>query len=135
VIAKEIALDAQFYEADPMGVVWHGRYVQYFERVRTALFEDLGFGYKPMTESGYLWPVVDLHVKYLKPVVPGQRLRARAELLEWDNRIVLEYQLFDAASGERLCKGRTVQVAVLASSGEMSFEIPAILRDRIVAAL
>jgi acyl-CoA thioester hydrolase len=134
-IAKEIALEAQFYEADPMGVVWHGRYVQYFERVRTALFEDLGFGYKPMTESGYLWPVVDLHVKYLKPVIPGQRLRARAELLEWDNRIVLDYQIFDAASGERLSKARTIQVAVLASSGEMSFEIPAILRDRIVDAL
>jgi acyl-CoA thioester hydrolase len=135
VIAKEIVFGAQFYEADPMGVVWHGRYVKYFERVRTAMFEDLGFGYKPMTDSGYVWPVVELNVKYLRPIQPGQRVIARAELVEWDNRIVLDYAILDQATGEKLTKGRTVQVAVVAATGEMIFEIPAILRDKIVAKL
>jgi acyl-CoA thioester hydrolase len=134
-ISKEIEIVAEFYEADPMGVVWHGNYIRWFERVRTALFEGLGFGCGPMMASGYLWPVVDFHVRYVRPVRPGQRVRLRAELAEWENRVVVDYAVFDAAGGEKLTKGRSVQVALRESDGELQFEVPAVLLDRIKGAL
>lgn len=134
-LSKELVFGAQFYEADPMGVVWHGRYVKYFERVRTALFEDLGFGYQPMCDSGWMWPVVELRVKYLRPIKPAQRVRVRCELVEWEHRIVIDYGIRDADGGELLTKGRTVQVAVNSRDGQMSFETPAVLAERIRRAL
>jgi acyl-CoA thioester hydrolase len=135
VIEKEIEIKAEFYEADPMGVVWHGRYVQYFERARTALFEDLGFGWPEMNAAGYLWPVVDLQVRYTRSVRPGQRVRVRVGIKEWENRVVLDYAIFDAVSGERLTKGSTTQVAVRESDGELLFEVPEVLKKLIRAAL
>jgi len=32
--SAEIALQIQFYDLDPMEIVWHGRYVEYLENAR-----------------------------------------------------------------------------------------------------
>jgi acyl-CoA thioester hydrolase len=62
-ISAEIAVVAQFYDLDPMKVVWHGNYARYLEQARCALLEKLGYSYQEMEQSGYVWPIVDLRVK------------------------------------------------------------------------
>ena len=61
-----------------------------------------------MRDSGYLWPVVECQLKYVRPARYGQRLRITARLVEYENRLKIAYEVFDAASGERLTKGHTV---------------------------
>ena len=41
--------------------------------------------YLQMHASGYLWPVVELHLKYVRPAYDGQRIKARAT--SWSTRI------------------------------------------------
>jgi acyl-CoA thioesterase FadM len=58
----------EFYDLDPMNVVWHGNHVRYFEVARCLLLERIGYTYQDMLESGYAWPVVDLRLRYYRPL-------------------------------------------------------------------
>ena len=59
-ISTEITLRTQFYDLDPMNIVWHGNYVRYLEQARSALLSEIGYGYAEMQASGFAWPIVDL---------------------------------------------------------------------------
>ena len=101
-----------FFDLDPMQVVWHGHYVKYLELARCDLLDQIGYGYQQMFESGYAWPVIDLRIKYVKPLRFGQKIRVQATLEDWEYRLRISYLIVDADSGERLTRGYTTQVAV-----------------------
>ncbi|MDC9605380.1 thioesterase family protein [Xenorhabdus griffiniae] len=126
----EVELTVPFHDADPMGVVWHGNYFRYFEIAREALMNQLNYGYQAMRESGYVWPIVDAKIKYRAPVLFEQKIRIRASIEEFENRLKIAYQVFDAASGEKTTVGYTIQVAVSKETQEMSFVSPNILFER-----
>ncbi|KLU17077.1 MULTISPECIES: acyl-CoA thioesterase [Xenorhabdus] len=126
----EVELTVPFHDADPMGVVWHGNYFRYFEIAREALMNQLNYGYREMRESGYIWPVVDAKIKYRAPVLFEQKIRIRAAIEEFENRLKIAYQVFDAASGEKTTVGYTIQVAVSQETQEMGFISPDILFER-----
>lgn len=127
----EIELTVPFHDLDPMDVVWHGRYVEYCELARCALLADFGYDYPAMRESDYAWPVIELTLRYARPARYGQRLRVRAELVEWEHRLRIRFVVSDAATGERLTRGHTVQVAVDARTGEMCWRSPDVLFERL----
>lgn len=133
--STEITIRAQFYDLDPMEVVWHGNYVRYFEEARCALLDLIGYNYPQMQQSGYAWPIVDLRVKYVRPVRFRQMIVVRAELAEFENRLKIEYRVSDQTSGEILTKASTIQVAVNADTGELCLESPPALVDRVKALL
>ncbi|MEW9898206.1 acyl-CoA thioesterase [Chitinivorax sp. PXF-14] len=127
----EVELQVQFFDLDPMEIVWHGNYVKYLEIARCALLDQIDYNYPQMRASGYAWPVIDLHLRYVKPATFGQLIRVRAELVEWENRMKIAYLISDVASGRRLTKGTTVQVAVEITTQEMCFVSPAILFEKL----
>lgn len=121
----DLDVDVSFHDVDMVGVVWHGHYLRYLEDARWALMDSLSYGLTRMVESGFSWPIVELHTKYLTPVRFGDRLRVRASLVEWHSRLTLNYLLTRPADGVRIARARTVQVAVEMPSGKMQFELPA----------
>ena len=122
-----------FQDGDPMGVTWHGNYFRYMESARSALLDKIGYNYADMTESGYLWPIVDTRVKFIKPSRFGQELDVSATLAEYRNRLKLEYVARDSISGETIMKGYTIQVAVSVGSEELCFESPRVLIEKVQA--
>jgi acyl-CoA thioester hydrolase len=127
----EVALTVPFHDVDMIGIAWHGHYAKYFEIARCALLDQLDYGYDAMRESGFMWPVIDLHVRYIKPLRFGQQVLVKATLREWENRLLIDYVLTDAKNGHRLTKGTTSQVAVDVVSGEMCFVSPPVLFERL----
>lgn len=127
----ETEMEVQFFDLDPMQIVWHGNYVKYLEVVRCALLDSIGYNYTQMKESGYAWPVIDMNLRYIGPAVFGQRLKLRAEIVEYENRLKIDYLITDAASGKRLNRASTTQVAVEIKTGEMCFVSPAILFEKL----
>ena len=127
----EVELSPAFHDLDPMDVVWHGNYLKYLELARCALLQTFDYDYPQMRDSGYLWPVVDLRTKYLRPARFGQRLRVRAELTEWEVRMRIDYLISDADTGEAITRAHTIQVAVDVASGEMCFATPDVFRRRL----
>ena len=127
----EVEMQVQFFDLDPMNIVWHGRYVEYLELARCALFDSIDYNYVQMQASGYGWPVIDLHLRYVGSATFGQRLKLRASLVEWENRLKIEYLITDAKTGRRLTRATTTQVAVDAATGEMCFVSPPILFEKL----
>jgi acyl-CoA thioester hydrolase len=127
----EIPLKVQFYDLDPMQVVWHGNYARYFEQVRCELMDSIGYNFREMDESGYLWPIVDMRIKYVRPLRFGQRLAVRATIVEFENRLKIDYRIRDQESDETLTKATTIQVAVRAATGELCLECPPALTERL----
>jgi acyl-CoA thioester hydrolase len=83
-----------------------------------------------MQASGYVWPVVDTRVKYRDVLTFEQRIRVRAQLEEYENRLRIAYQIFDVLTAKRTTTGYTIQVAVEEKSREMCFVSPDILFER-----
>ena len=124
-----------FFDVDTMNVVWQGHYVKYLEVARCALLDKLGHNYTQMLESGYAWPVIDMQLRYVRGAVFGQTINVRASLVEWENRLKVNYLITDLASGERLTRASTVQVAVEVASREMQLASPKIFTDAVERAL
>lgn len=127
----ETEVEVQFYDLDPMDVVWHGHYVRYLELARCALLDKIGYNYDHMKQSGFAWPIIDMQLRYAAPARFRQRLVLRAELVEWENRLKIRYEIRDAASGRRLTRATTIQVAVHVASGEMCFVSPPALLEKL----
>jgi acyl-CoA thioester hydrolase len=129
--SAQIEVQVPFYDLDPVNIVWHGNYAKYFERARCELLQQFNYNYDEMRASGYMWPVVDLHVRYLRPLHFKQRVVVRAQLKEWEYRIKIEYLILDATSGERLTRGSSIQVAVDMKTGELCLQSPRVLFERL----
>ncbi|WP_406662855.1 acyl-CoA thioesterase [Gallaecimonas sp. GXIMD1310] len=126
-----VEIQVPFHDLDPMQVTWHGNYLRYFEVARCALLESFDYNYPEMEASGYLWPIVDLKVKYVRPAVLNQALLVTAKLTEFQNRLGMSYEVRCKETGACMTKGKTVQVAVDKSSGEMQFVSPQVLFDKL----
>jgi acyl-CoA thioester hydrolase len=127
----ETIIEVPFHDVDMMEIVWHGYYVKYFEVVRCVLLDQIDYNYAQMRESGYSWPIIDLHIRYPQPARFGQKLRVKAKLTEWENRLRIKYLIEDADSGQRLTKGHTVQVAVNIDTKEMCLVSPSVLAEKL----
>ena len=135
VLQAEAEILVPFFDVDSMDVVWHGHYVKYFEEARCALLDKLGHNYRQMREAGYAWPVIDLQLRYIRGAQFGQRIIVRADLLEWENRLKIHYLISDFATGERMTRASSVQVAVEIASREMQMASPRVFVNAVEAAL
>lgn len=124
-----------FFDIDMMEVVWHGHYVKYLEMARCALLDKIGHNYTQMRDAGYAWPVIDLQLRYIRGATFGQKLIVRADLVEWENRLKIHYLISDFATGERMTRASSVQVAVEIASREMQMASPRVFVNAVEAAL
>ena len=116
-------------------IVWHGNYPRYLEVARCQLLEQIGYTYMDMKASGYFFPVVDMKLRYVKPIRFEQKVIVIARLKEWQHWLKVNYEIVDADSGARLTKAFTRQIAVDIESGIMLDESPKILLDKVQHAL
>ena len=65
--SAHIQVCPSFNDTDPMGIVWHGNYAKFFERVREVLFRRFDYSYDQMARSGYAYPIIEMSVKYRHP--------------------------------------------------------------------
>lgn len=129
-LTATVDVKVPFFDLDPAGVAWHGRYFQYFEVARCALFEQFDYSYDEMEASGCLWPVADATVRYVRPLTLHQDVRVTACLREWEMRLVVDYVIADR-DGVVCTKGRTVQVPVDAGTLELTLGSPRVLIDNV----
>lgn len=93
-IVVEIKRRVRFNEADPMAIVWHGRYPLFFEEASEELGRRCGLSYHEFFEAGVRAPVVELHIDYFLPLYLEEEFVIRASLI-WNegSRMNTEYQL------------------------------------------
>ncbi|GMO12697.1 MAG: acyl-CoA thioesterase [Treponemataceae bacterium] len=134
IVDAEIEFNVEFYDIDPMLVVWHGNYIKYFEKARNALLSKIGYGYSEMKKDNFAFPVTGVNVKYKKPFEWEDRVRARAILVEYENCLKIKYELYNAKTGELCTKGESTQMVLDMRTGETCFVCPQKLIDICTAA-
>lgn len=72
-----------YYEdTDAGGVVYHARYLAFFERGRTEFFRDRGLSVGELAERGDIFPVVRLDIDYRAPAVLDDLVRVETTVLD-----------------------------------------------------
>lgn len=127
----ETELEIPFHDVDMMSIAWHGHYAKYLELARSDLLDSFNYNYTEMRDSGYAWPIIELYVRYPQPLTYRQKIIVQSTLEEYEFRLKIKYRFFDKASGKRLTKAYTSQVAVDASSGKMCLASPQVLLDKL----
>ena len=121
----------EFYSLDPMQIVWHGNYINYFELGRRSLLEKIGYGYNEMKESGYAFPVVEISVKYLQPLRYKDRIRIKAILMEYENCLRIKYEIRNTETGAAVTMGVSTQMAYDIKTEESCFTCPEVLIKKV----
>jgi acyl-CoA thioester hydrolase len=101
----------RFNEADPLGIVWHGHYVRYFEDGREAFGKKHGCGYLDFYRNGIVVPIVKLDCDYKKSLRYGDTVIIEtAYLPTLAAKMNFSYNLYEAKTGDLVAKGSTMQV-------------------------
>ena len=82
-VAATFSLPVRVYyqDTDAGGVVFHGKYLSFFERARTEWLRQLGFDVRQLAEhEGVLFIVRELRVNYLRPAQVDDMLTVTAAL-------------------------------------------------------
>ncbi|MGH8313126.1 MAG: acyl-CoA thioesterase [Gammaproteobacteria bacterium] len=134
-LSAEVEIEIPFQDVDAMQVAWHGNYFRYFEAARSQLLRQIDYDYPEMRASEYMWPIIEAHVRFVCAVRYRQRVIVAAALVEWENRLKIDYLVRDADSGTRLTTGYTIQCAVDARTQELQLVSPPVLLERLKAYL
>lgn len=130
-ITTSVDIEIPFHDCDPMNVVWHGNYPRYFEVARCQLLRLFDYDYLAMVDSGYMWPIVDMRLKYVGSAKFSQIITVTATLVEYEHRIKINYLITNKETGARLTKGYTVLAAVCIKTAELQLESPPILAEKL----
>lgn len=113
----------RFVETDPLGIVWHGNYIQYFEDGREAFGRHHGISYLDQKEQGFTSPIVKSSCEHRLPLRYGDVATIKTIFVDSPAaKMIFRYEIYNP-KGQVACTGETVQV-FLGNDGELSLLIP-----------
>ncbi|MGD2034151.1 MAG: acyl-CoA thioesterase [Bacteroidales bacterium] len=111
VLKSRKEIEVRFNELDPLGIVWHGNYIKYFEIGREDFGIKHGICYTDLKREQIDTPVVSVQCDYKKYVKYGEKLIIETQYV--DNpaaKIILHYAILRGENSEVVAEGKTVQV-------------------------
>jgi acyl-CoA thioester hydrolase len=108
-IRHRAEIRVRYADTDQMKVVYHGKYLEYFEVGRSALIRSLGMPYSELEDRGILLPVVEVHAKYRKPARYDELLLIESFVTEIPQATLkIEYRICLGSEENLLVEGYTV---------------------------
>ena len=105
-------IEVRYAETDQMGVVYHANYLVWLELGRTQLVRDLGFNYSDMEKEGIVSPVLEVNIKYKKPLRYGETATVHTWIEEYSPlKTRYGYEIFNE-EGELSAAAETVNTCV-----------------------
>jgi len=87
------AVRVRYAETDRMGIAYNSHFLTWFEVGRTEFLRELGLSYREIEQNGFMLPVIEAGIKYLKPVRYDDVLTIVTTLGRKPGaRILLEYE-------------------------------------------
>ena len=101
----------RFNEADPLGIVWHGHYIRYFEDGREAFGKQYGIGYMDFFKENVVVPIVHTECNYKKSLRFGDTVIVESTYHPSDAaKIIFTYNLYKKSHKSLVATGTTTQV-------------------------
>jgi acyl-CoA thioester hydrolase len=115
----------RFNEADPLGIVWHGHYLRYFEDGREAFGKQYGISYLDFYRNGLAVPIVSVHCDYKKPLRYGEAVIVETTYEPTAAaKLHFSYKMFESVGNHIVATGSSVQVFVDVKSFELQLTVP-----------
>ena len=129
----EYSVRAQPHHTDYAGSVWHGSYIAWMEEARVECLRSVGIEFADLVALGCDLPVVELTVRYHRPVRMGTIAIVKARLTEVRGvRINWDYQIHSADGQELFVTARVTLAAVDREKGKIMRNLPPLLKDALV---
>ena len=126
----EVKISVPFFDLDPMQIVWHGNYLNYFEIARAALFEHYGVDlYSYYDREKIIFPIIRTSTKHIFPLRHRDEIICKATLADANIKLVVDFEIRKTADNSVCARGRTEQVAVKTPEMETLFSIPQDIRE------
>lgn len=91
----ELKYRVLYAHTDKLGVVYYGKYFEYFEAGRSDMLRKLGYPYKELERENISLPVIESHCQYLSSAKYDDVLIIKSSLKELPTvRIKIEYEIF-----------------------------------------
>ncbi len=101
----------RFNEADPLGIVWHGHYIRYFEDGREDFGKRFGIGYLDFYKNGLVIPVVNVDCSFKKSLRYGDTVIVETSYIPCEAaKIQFHYRLYNKETKELVATGHSIQV-------------------------
>jgi len=109
----------RYADTDQMKVVYHGRYLEYFEVGRAELIRSLGLPYSELENRGILLPVVEAFAKYRRPARYDDLLSIEASVSELPaSTLKIHYHVYRNSEKEPIAEGYTVHSFLNVAAGK-----------------
>jgi len=110
-----ITVVPRYAETDKAGVVHHSIYPVWFEMGRTELLRANGLAYKDLEQSGVLFVVAELFIKYRRPAMYDEKLQLETHCSAVTaGKVKHSYKLTRCCDGTILAEGSSVLACVSA---------------------
>jgi acyl-CoA thioester hydrolase len=118
----DVEFRVRYAETDQMGVVYHTNYLVWCEVGRTDFIRARGMSYADMERVGIGLAVSELSARFHAAARYDNMIHVRTTLAEArSRRVVFDYVITNADSGERLVTARTALIAVDPTGRPVSF--------------
>lgn len=123
-------LEVKFSEADPLGIVWHGHFIRYFEDGREAFGKKYGLKYLDFYRNNIVVPIVNVQCDYKRILRYGHMIRLETTYHDAQAaKLLFFYKMYDAVTNELVASGHTVQVFMHRESLELMLYLPQFMTD------
>ncbi len=110
-----ITVVPRYAETDKAGMVHHSVYPVWFEMGRTELLRANGLAYKDLEQSGVLFVVAELFIKYRRPAMYDEKLQLETHCSAVTaGKVKHSYKLTRCCDGTILAEGSSVLACVSA---------------------
>ena len=117
----ELKRRVRFYETDGMCVVYHGNYLNWLEEARVEYLRTAHIVLDDWMDMGIVFPIVEVHVKYLQSARYDDDVTVRTWLTHADRaKLVFQYEIVRDATGEVLVKAETTGTFTRMDNGRIA---------------
>lgn len=128
--AVSIDIVVPFHHCDPLQVVWHGRYFEYFESARTALMRSIDLDVEQIRSLGYKLFVVDARCRWMNPLAYGDTVRCTAWFIRPEPHIRIAFDLRNLTHEGRAARA-TLVFATTTFDGTLLSTLPPEFLERL----
>lgn len=110
----------RFYETDGMQVVYHGNYINWLEEARVEYLRLGGIDLNALMAEGIVFPILEIHVKYLQSARFDDVVEVRTYLRRVDRAsLAVDYELVRQSDGALLVKASSLSTYTDMKTGKI----------------
>ena len=125
-----------YADTDAYGVVWHGAYTKWFEAARVGLVEELGLELEALENSGIVFPVVEMNIRYKSSAKMNERIVIKTNISELKPlSVTFEHKVYEQKTNTLRVIAHTSIVVIDTKTGKMFRKMPEDMYSKFLSAV